>query len=192
MIDFKSLEVAYARYDILREKVIVNSRVILKDAKKLIYAVHKMNASESKKCLASLDANLTKMHTLLAKNPELKNEGSFNEALEEALEAKIFYEFVFNESIPDFASLEHLGCSQDTYLCAIADFTGELVRRAVHLVIKEKYAEVEYISETIETIHKGFLNFNFRNGALRKKSDSIKYNRLKLEDMLYEIHMKKK
>ncbi|MBN2367807.1 hypothetical protein JXC34_02220 [Candidatus Woesearchaeota archaeon] len=48
------------------------------------------------------------------------------------------------------------------------------------------------IKKFVETIYNEFLEFELRNGELRKKSDSIKYNLKKIEEILYELKLREK
>jgi predicted translin family RNA/ssDNA-binding protein len=72
----------------------------------------------------------------------------------------------------------------------ICDLTGELTRRAVSLVTKGKGKEVLVIKNFVEDIYGEFLKFDLRNGNLRKKYDSIKWNLKKLEEIMYDLSKK--
>ena len=47
--------------------------------------------------------------------------------------------------------------------------------------------EVVRIKDCVEEIFGEFLKIDLRNGTLRKKSDSIKWNLKKLEEIMYDI-----
>ena len=108
-------------------------------------------------------------------------------AFQEYVEAIAFYEFVKNKKIPTKASL---GVSAEDYLSGLCDLTGELVRKAIYDVIHRKFDEAERIKELVHDIYGEFLKLHLRNGELRKKSDSIKWNLKKLEEVMYDISMK--
>ncbi|MDP7506717.1 MAG: hypothetical protein QF362_04730, partial [Candidatus Woesearchaeota archaeon] len=80
-----------------------------------------------------------------------------------------------------------LGVNSEDYLLGLCDLTGELGRRAVSLATKREFKEVELIKDTVEEIYGEFLKFNLRNSQLRRKSDSIKWNLKKLEEIMYDI-----
>ena len=48
----------------------------------------------------------------------------------------------------------------------------------------------EKIKELVHDIYGEFLKLHLRNGELRKKSDAIKWNLKKLEEVMYDISMK--
>ena len=79
----------------------------------------------------------------------------------------------------------------ECYLTGLCDFTGELVRKAVFLAGKNKKKEVIEIKNIIDSIYGELLNFDFRNGELRKKFDSVKYNLKKLEDLALQFKLKR-
>ena len=53
--------------------------------------------------------------------------------------------------------------------------------------VEKKFDEVKKIYDVVSEIFGEFLKFDFRNGELRKKSDSIKYNMKKIEEIMYDI-----
>jgi len=72
----------------------------------------------------------------------------------------------------------------------LCDLTGELGRKAVHDVIKKNFSEAVIIKDIVDEIYGEFLKFNLRNSELRKKSDQIKWNLKKLEDIVFELKIK--
>ena len=76
------------------------------------------------------------------------------------------------------------------YLLGLCDLTGELVRKAVNDIIRKKYGNALKIKELVEEIYGEFLKLDLRNNELRVKSDSIKYNLKKLEDIVYDLKIK--
>jgi len=46
------------------------------------------------------------------------------------------------------------------------------------------------IKNLVDEIYGQFLNFNLRNSELRRKSDQIKWNLKKLEDVVFELKIK--
>ena len=71
----------------------------------------------------------------------------------------------------------------------LCDLAGELARKAVTVANKDPKI-VKRIKDIIEEIFGEFLKLNLRNGELRKKSDSLKWNLNKVEEILYDINKK--
>ena len=122
----------------------------------------------------------------------LQQMGSFSDtnidrvALQEFVEAIAYYEFIKNKKIPAISDIK---VSEEDYLMGICDLTGELSRKAVTIAHKDP-KEVQKIKGLVEEIFGEFIKFNLRNGNLRKKSDSIKWNLKKLEEVMYDIKKK--
>lgn len=82
----------------------------------------------------------------------------------------------------------------DTSACAraqggVIDLTGELMRYAVSRATERDVEGVRRCAELVDSLQGQLIQFEFRNGALRKKYDSIKYNMKKLETVLYELSL---
>lgn len=175
----KELEV----FDNNREKIIESSRKIIKESKLVIYAVHRGNLDEAAK-------HVTKIKEMMKKLPENNfDTGMANVARQEYVEALVFYYYVKENKI---ISKEELGVDTYAYLLGLCDLTGELMRKAVNCVIKDKIDDAEKIRDIVDELYHEFLDFNLRNGELRKKSDQIKWNLEKLENMMYDLKIKRK
>ncbi|MBI4453263.1 hypothetical protein HY636_01335 [Candidatus Woesearchaeota archaeon] len=175
-------------FDKQRENIIFLSRIILKASKSAIYSAHRNDFNTSKKQIEEAETNIKKAESLFKKDENLRNVGAYSEALEEYVEAKCFYGFMKEKKLPELAKL---AVSPDEYLLGLCDFTGEMARSAVILATNKKFKEVQQIKEIIDEIFGFFSSIDLRNGELRKKADSIKWNLKKIEEILYDISMKK-
>ena len=63
--------------------------------------------------------------------------------------------------------------------------------REIFDAIKKDFDSCLKIKDSVEEIHGEFLKFDLRNGELRKKSDSIKWNLNKLEDLVLSMKLNK-
>lgn len=186
--DFKAISKDMQIYDKQRESIIHESRILLKLSKQLIYSLHRNNLKEANNLHTEIKKQKHKLDNISHKNTKLQYEGSYHAAVEEYVEALCFYEFINKKKIP---TRIQLGSSTEDYLAGLCDLTGELSRRAVNLIIRKKNKEAEKIKNLVEELYGEFLKFNLRNGNLRKKYDSIKYNLKRLEEMMYDIKIKK-
>ena len=59
--------------------------------------------------------------------------------------------------------------------------------KKIRTTSEKDFSEVEKIRELVEEIYGEFLKLDLRNGELRKKSDAIKWNLRKLEDLVLSI-----
>ena len=181
--EFKKLRDEMHKLDVKREKIIQLSRNIINLSKQVIYAVQRnemKDAASSVKEIKKLVKKLRKMNITTDTNIN-------SVAFQEYVEAIAFFEFVKSGKIP---TKQSLGVSAEDYLSGLCDLTGELVRKAIYDVIHKKFDEASKIKELVHDIYGEFLKLHLRNGELRKKSDAIKWNLKKLEEVMYDISMK--
>ncbi|AJF61645.1 TPA: hypothetical protein HA239_03860 [Candidatus Woesearchaeota archaeon] len=170
--------------DKTREELIVGSRPIIKDSKQAIYAIHRGSVAEAEKLIQKASRGLDELRRL----PDQKS-SSFDSAVQEYVEAVTYLEYVKTGKLADE---KEINADPENYLLGICDLTGELARRAVFSVVKEDFKEVEKIKEFVSRIYEEFLKFELRNSELRKKSDSIKWNLKKIEEILYDLKIRGK
>ncbi len=179
--EFASIRADLESFDKKRESVIQLSREIIQLSKQIIYALHR---NDMKSASAAVSRIRKKIRLLPARNYDLSLD---KVALQEYVEAIAYYEFMKSSSLP---TRSQLGVDTESYLLGLCDLTGELVRRAVNDVINKKMAGAKKAKAVVEFIYGEFLKLDLRNGELRKKSDQIKYNLMKLEDIMYDIEVK--
>jgi translin len=184
--DFKKIREKLAKYDYNRENLIKKSRDVLKLSKQLIYTIHRKDLKEARLLLADLKKERQKLDKIASSDKKLFYEGSYSQAMQEYVEALTYYGFIKDKKIPIISSLK---VNEENYLMGICDLTGELARKAVTIAHKNP-KEVEKIKDLVEEIFGEFLKFDLRNTELRKKSDSIKWNLKKLEEVMYDIKKK--
>src|SRR3989344_1096862 len=181
--EFDKIREEMHNLDLKREQIIQLSREIITVSKQVIYAAQRNDLKSAEDSIKQIKDKVKKL-----KKANIHTDTNINSvAFQEYVEAIAFYEFVKNKKIPTKSSL---GVSAEDYLSGLCDLTGELVRKAVYDVIHKKFDEAAKIKELVHDIYGEFLKLNLRNGELRKKSDSIKWNLKKLEEVMYDISMK--
>lgn len=185
---FKDLRKTLEQYDQKREWLIRQSRDILKASKKAIYSAHRGNLAKAKEHLAAARNHLRKAEQLAKKDAKLATTGIYSDAQEEYAEASIYAHYLKHKNLPPPGSL---GVDAHTYLAALCDVVGELVRKAINSVTKGDYTTALEIKDTVEALYDELMLFDWGNLPIRKKFDSIKYNLEKLEDLALKIKLKK-
>ena len=159
-----------------REKVIQLSRDIIKESKIVIYSLQRGEKTDLKRIQSQV------------KNLKRESQtGIEDTAIQEYVEAACFYSFLEKNKIPTHTELE---VDIDSYLMGLSDLTGELLRKAVKDVIEHKYDDAKKITSLVEEIYGLFLQLDLRNGPIRQKADSIKWNLQKLEHLVLDISRK--
>ncbi len=180
--DFEEIRKDLKKFEEERELTIQKARKIIQLSKQVIYSVHRND-------LKSAEQSLKEIKTEVKLLPEKPYDTDIQKtAIQEYVEAICYYEFVKNNKIP---TKKELNIDTEGYLLGLCDLTGELSRKAVAEVIKKNFKEVERIKQLVEEIYGEFLKFDLRNGELRKKSDSIKWNLNRLEEIEYALSMRK-
>ncbi len=187
--DFGRLIREFARFEDEREKLIKQSRDLLRAAKEAVYLVHNNSLKAAQKALADIERRNRAIRRQTAKNPRLDFLGAYSAAMQEYVEAKSYLSFVKDRRIPAQKSLT---VSADDYLLGLCDLTGELARRAVACAARQDYAEVHRIRDCVDSLYGLYLKIPMRNSELRKKSDAIKWNLKKIEDVVYDIRARGK
>ena len=182
--DFARIKKELSGFDDQRENLIKASRDLLRDSKKAIYLIHRNEIKSAEKKLIAIEKQNSIIQKDVKCNPKLDFIGAYSVAIQEYVEAKTFLGFVRDRKIPSCAKLK---VQVEDYLLGLCDLTGELGRRAVHAAIRKDADEVKEIRAVVEQIYGLFLELNLRNGELRKKSDSIKWNLKKIEDITYDM-----
>ena len=181
--EFDKIREEMHKIDLKREQVIQLSREIITVSKQIIYAAQRNDLKEAENSIKNIKERVKK----LKKFNLITDTNIHSVAFQEYVEAIAFYEFVKHKKIPTKASL---GVSAEDYLSGLCDLTGELGRKAIYDVIHKKFDEAGKIKDLVHDIYGEFLKLHLRNGELRKKSDSIKWNLKKLEEVMYDISMK--
>ncbi|WIA29404.1 hypothetical protein OEZ86_011908 [Tetradesmus obliquus] len=185
--DWQSLQGYLQTYDEQRESVIKRSRDAQKLAKQAIYSLHWGDYSRAEEQLASVEKVARELLPIIEKEPTLRY-GSYAAVMEEYAEAAIFKVFLTEGRMLKASELREL-VQVEEYLGGVLDFTGELNRHAVACATRRDVAAVSRCREIVDALMGQFLQFDLRNGALRKKFDSLKYTLKKLESMLYELSL---
>ena len=174
-------------YDSERERLIKKSRDVLKLSKQIIYAVHRDDLSEAEGLISSIEKEKKNAEEIAKHNSALLYEGSYRVAIQEYVEALLYFHFV-KEGV--MVGAEQLNVTADHYVLGLCDLTGELVRKAVFLAGKGKVDEVIIIKDLVDELYGELLKFDFREQGLRRKFDSMKYDLRKLEDLVLDLKLK--
>ncbi len=191
MIDDKDLAAIRRQlitFEKKREHVIQLSRNILRHSKQAISATHRKDLKLANQYVQRAGREISKAKKQIGFDPKLVLLGAYSVGMQEFVEARAFLYFVEHGKLLPFSSLS---VDPEDYLMGLADLTGELSRKAVLQTIAKNYHTVTLVRTFVVGIHDFFLTLDLRNGELRKKYDAVKWNLKRIEDILYDIEMKK-
>ncbi len=184
MINFTKLQKDVHAYDDEREKLIKKSRDVLKLSKLVIYAVHRNEVAEAEKLVQEMEAEKKKLDALAKHSNKMGCEGSYKIAIQEYVEAVLYYTFVKT------GKMTNLPVETEHFILGLADLPGELVRKAVFLAGKGDVQAVVSIKDEVDAIYGELLKFDFRDNEIRRKVDAVKYDLRKLEDLVLDLKLK--
>jgi len=124
MIDKKdvlSISKEIEKFEYEREKLIKQSRDILRNSKKAIYLVHRNELTEADSVIKSVERQVNAVKKGV--NPKLNFIGAYSAAVQEYVEAKCYYTFVKTKKIPGRMDVHF-----EDYLLGLCDLTGESLR----------------------------------------------------------------
>lgn len=172
----------YADSNSIRRQVISLANIVLHDSKRVIFSLHRGDIKKAEESFAEIEKILVKLDKKFG-NKRVYEEGSYKAAVEEYVEAKMFYNILVGKKIDKIKGLKF---TYETYLGGICDTTGELVRRAINEAAKGNTNEVEKIKNIISDIMAELVEFDM-TGYLRTKYDQARGNLRKIEQVDYEV-----
>ncbi|MBI4980653.1 hypothetical protein HZC30_03810 [Candidatus Woesearchaeota archaeon] len=186
MVNFTNLQQQFVQYDEARERLIKKSRDVLKLSKLIIYAVHRDELDKAAELIKEIETERKELEKIAEHSDKMAYEGSYKIAIQEYVEAILYYTFVKT------GKLAELKVQAELFILGLCDLPGELTRRAVFLAGKGKVSEVVKIKALVDTIYGELLKFDFRDNEIRRKVDTVKYELRKLEDLVLDLKLKKR
>lgn len=183
---FDRLKKEYDSYAEARRELIGVSNIALSKAKQAIFALHRDDEKSAAQLLAEVEKTFFGLEKQFAKNDGLRWEGAYRAALEEYMEARLFYDFMKDGKLSE---IKNVPIDADGYLGGLSDFTGELTRKAVQRATQGKSEEVEKLAEVVREVVEQLIKFDL-TGYLRTKYDQAKQNLRRVEEVLYDIKMR--
>mgnify|MGYP000663308432 CR=1 FL=1 len=161
--------------NILREKMLANSRKITQQSKEAILFIQQNKISKAEKRLKKVKQLLQSTFELL-KSTNLQSSGALFNASQEFAEAVILLSLEKNGVYP---KPEEVGVSSDAYVLGLADVVGELRRKTVEYVKNGELEKAEKCFRHMETIYNGLMLLNEHSFSvlpgLRRKCDVARH-----------------
>jgi len=169
-----------------RRQIISLSNIVLHDSKRVIFALHRGDVKKAGESLKEIEKILISLEKKFG-YARLAQEGSYKAGVEEYVEAKMFFKTVGGEKVD---AIKGITINAESYLGGICDLTGELVRQAVNQAAAGKFKEVAKIKGFVDGIMAELVEFDIA-GYLRTKYDQARGNLRKIEQINYEINLRK-
>ncbi len=182
----KKLKKDYTDSSNERRQIISLANVVLHDSKRIIFALHRGDIKKAEESFKEIEKILEKLDKKFG-HKRVYQEGSYKAGVEEYVEAKMFYNILTGKKVDKIQGVE---LTYESYLGGICDATGELVRRAVNEAAQGNIKIAEEIKEIISDVLGELVEFDM-TGYLRTKYDQARGNLRKIEQINYEIKIRK-
>lgn len=176
----------YQTNDIERRKIISLSNVVLHDSKRIIFSLHRGDIAKAEESFKETEKTLKKLEKDFGV-VRIYNEGAYKAAVEEYAEAKTLYLVMKGKKIDKFPGIS---LNYESYLGGICDLVGELVRRATNEASRKNFKEVDKITKIVNDIMGELVEFDM-TGYLRTKYDQARGHLRKIEQINYEVNLRK-
>lgn len=176
----------YLSYAEKRREMIKLSGDALHLAKRVIFCVHRHEQKDAQEKLKATEEILKTLNKKFSRDKDLFDEGSYRAALEEYVEAKLFYEFIATGKMNEIKTVP---VDSDVFLGGLCDVPGELYRFAVNAAAAHKYEVVPECFLAAEEIISELMEFDLTS-YLRNKFDQAKGALHKLEQIRYEVSLR--
>ncbi len=178
----------YLDYAEKRREVIKLAGDALHCAKRVIFTIHRHEHESALAKLTETENILKDINKKFSGHKELFDEGAYRAALEEYVEAKLFFEFVVAKKMSEIKTVP---IDSDVFLAGLCDVPGELYRFAVNSATNRKFDAVRDCQVAAEEIIGELMEFDLTS-YLRNKFDQAKGALHKLEQIQYEVTLRKK
>lgn len=172
-----------------KEKVHASLREVQEKSKYCIHHYLTGSHGEASKFRAITKDHTSKLMGELTSAPiYLRQQGYITEAIGSYVEVEALHTF-FEEgrlvSVTDCVE----GIEDEEYICGILGYCQTLSRYAVERAYHTDVESISLCRDLIDEIMGKLMLFDFRNGLIRRKYDSLKYSLKGVEDLRYEMSL---
>lgn len=169
-----------------RSRIISRTHGLGREAKHVGFKLQRGEVKQAVESLKLIEKDLTELVKQAVKT-NLRNEGSLKAVVEEYLESLYLYYILQNKPLPTKLPF---AVGADEQLGALADLTGELVRAAVLEATNGNFKRIKDYRDATEELFGVLLEMDL-HGVLRQKRDDARRNLKRLEEIIYDLSLKK-
>ncbi|MEM2272849.1 MAG: hypothetical protein QXX56_01360 [Candidatus Bathyarchaeia archaeon] len=156
--------------DEMRQEIQILARKTTRLAKQAIFLIHKDTIEEAESLLREASMNISRLLEFSRLHPEVCT-GLIETPLQEYAEAKLLFDLVKNKTL---INPEATGVPGEFYVLGLSDVIGELRRRALDLIRKNRVRDAEECLNLMENIYSGLIGCDDLQAlipGLRRKCD---------------------
>ncbi|KAJ7600593.1 Translin [Mycena floridula] len=152
--------------------------------------------------LLSCQENISQLANLIPPNQFWRWKNMWSNSLQTCVFITALVEYLSHHtliSLPQTAQVlgindewkDRVSLPAEDYLHGLITLVNELSRLAVNAVTLENFEEPFRIAAFVKEIFAGFSMLNLKNDALRRRFDSLKYDLKKIEEVVYDVSLRK-
>lgn len=182
----KSLRERFQEFIAARRDVIAKASEAQHAAKGAIFALQRGSTEEASGKLKQSEIMLSTLTKKYKGDKKILSEGALVAAIEEYVEANLFYQFIASGNI---GKITAVALEDESYLAGLCDVPGELYRYAIRAATNRDIDLVKKCAEAANEIIGELIQFNLTS-YLRTKFDQAKQAAQKIEQVVYEVSLK--
>jgi len=170
-----------------RREIIKISGDAQQAAKKAIFGLVRDDETAADELLNHARQLLLEAGEIIKSDERLAGEGSYRAGLEEYVEAELVRQALHEKNVGE---VKGLSIDADQYISGLCDVPGELYRYAIKSATDKKFDRVKDCYEIVEEIITELVDMDL-TGYNRQKFDQAKQALHKLEQVVYEVSLKR-
>jgi len=174
--------------DELRDMIFRQTRTVFKNTTQILFLI-KTGRGIDDNSMKFFDENKTIIKSLLiaTESDVLSREGRLNHAIERFTEVRLLKHFFENGTLcgPDLLD----NPDDENFIGAMLGFAQELSRYVIGRACDNDVNSIYLCKAIVSQIQGKMLEFDLRNGNLRRKYDGLKYVVKSIETVLYELSL---
>jgi predicted translin family RNA/ssDNA-binding protein len=187
--ELESMQEELMASDERRDRVYRATRMIFKNVAQILFRTRTGQGDDVPKLS---ETTASELHSILSsvngqEASQKKREGNLNVAIEKFTETKLLSLFFSTGRLARLSDCQP--CSDEEYLMACLGFAQELTRYSTGRAIVGDTDSIGLCRDLCNDLNVKMLEFDFRNGPLRRKYDGLKYALKKLEEIGYELSL---
>jgi translin len=171
MIETERLRSRLRELENARDEIIETGIKINRLSKSVIYSLIRDDIESARKYINEMQGLVNKLKSLISQYPMYYNNAVIS--LQEYVEAMSMWYYIIEGRLP---TPEELGVDAEPYINGIADFTGELSRKATEELIKNNLDFALKAKRILEELYLDLLSLEPRDFEMRKKVDYVSSN----------------
>lgn len=170
----ESIRAALEAKHAAREKILNESRGVVRLCANTIRATHRREWAEAEKMLTAARMALESMLETARPHPDLYHAGYTQDSAKEFVEAAITLALIRDQALP---TLESLHAEPSTYLNGLCEAASELRRYVLDLLRADEYDQAGRLLDKIDQVYDTLVTFDYPDavsGGLRHRADSLR------------------